>query len=142
MKKTTLAVAGKCDSVSRIGAWGCILTINQRLRTELMGVEHDTTSNAVLLTGMIESLRKVNEPSTIMVFTDSTYLKGGLRKSCKTSDLPLARNDAMPIANAALWEKLGSLLAIHRIETYPIHAHMKRDAARLARAAFDRRSED
>ena len=56
--------------------WACVLRYKEHIR-ELSGTESNTTNNRMELRGVIEGLKALKELCTVVVRTDSAYVKMG-----------------------------------------------------------------
>ena len=74
--KLQIYTDGACSGNPGIGGWGAVL-INRNTGEEkyLSGAENVTTNNKMELTATIESLKSINKPSEIELYTDSQYVK-------------------------------------------------------------------
>lgn len=106
MKAIELFTDGACRGNPGPGGWGALLCYGDKER-ELYGAEPDTTNNRMELSAAIEGLGALNEPCTVRLVTDSTYVMKGItewlpnwkRRGWKTAA-------KKPVANADLWQRL------------------------------------
>ena len=77
--KLKIYTDGACSGNPGIGGWGAVL-INANTGEEkyLSGAENVTTNNKMELTATIESLKSINKPSEIELYTDSQYVNNGI----------------------------------------------------------------
>jgi ribonuclease HI len=128
---------GACSGNPGPGGWGAILTYGHH-RKELSGGEGYTTNNRMELMAAIMVLETLNRPSTLIIHTDSQYVKGGItgwihgwkRNGWKTAD-------KKPVKNEDLWQRLDGALARHNVEWRWVKGHagnpMNERADELAR---------
>lgn len=126
MREIRIYTDGACDPNPGIGGWAAILIDPATgAREEITGGERESTNNRMELTAVIEALTKLTEPHTVMLVTDSEYvknaftqnwLKGWVAKGWKTA----ARQ---PVKNQDLWQKLLVLTAAHHIEWKWVRGH-------------------
>jgi ribonuclease HI len=128
---------GACSGNPGPGGWGAILTYGHH-RKELAGGEAHTTNNRMELMAAIMVLEALNRPSTLVIHTDSQYVKGGItgwihgwkRNGWKTAD-------KKPVKNEDLWQRLDGALARHSVEWRWVKGHagnpMNERADELAR---------
>lgn len=91
---------------------------------ELKGGEPDTTNNRMELMAAISALEALTRPSTIVIVTDSNYVKNGVtqwihgwkRNGWKTAD-------KKPVKNVELWQRLDAAQATHSVEWRWIKGH-------------------
>jgi ribonuclease HI len=114
---------GACSGNPGPGGWGAILTYGHH-RKELSGGEAHTTNNRMELMAAIVSLETLKRPSTLVLYTDSQYVKGGItgwihgwkRNGWKTSD-------KKPVKNEDLWQRLDAAIAQHNVEWRWVKGH-------------------
>ena len=69
---------GGCRGNPGNGAWGCHLICPDKTILESAGSEKRTTNNKMELTAVIEGLRMIPNGSTVVIYTDSNYVKNGI----------------------------------------------------------------
>ncbi|MEX0808336.1 MAG: ribonuclease HI [Dongiaceae bacterium] len=114
---------GACRGNPGPGGWAAILRAGDHEK-ELAGAEILTTNNRMEMTAAIMALDALKKPSTVRLYTDSTYLKDGItkwiagwkRKGWKTAD-------RKPVKNIDLWQRLEVAVAPHRIEWHWVRGH-------------------
>jgi ribonuclease HI len=119
---------GACSGNPGPGGWGALLiardgdtTLRER---ELSGGEPLTTNNRMELMAAIQALEALERPATIIVVTDSAYVKNGVttwihgwkRNGWRTAD-------GKPVKNAELWQRLDTAQARHRVDWRWIKGH-------------------
>lgn len=68
---------GACKGNPGPGGWGAWLVSGSQER-ELSGGEAKTTNNRMELTAVIEGLTALKKPSSVVLFTDSQYVRQGM----------------------------------------------------------------
>lgn len=133
---------GACSGNPGPGGWGCVLRWRGNER-ELSGAELQTTNNRMELTAAIRGLEALKRPSSVRLTTDSQYLvkgvtewlPGWVRRGWKTSS-------GGGVLNRDLWERIGELSRIHRIQWVWVRGHAghpeNERCDRLAREAIAR----
>jgi len=119
----TIATDGACKGNPGPGGWGAILRYGSTER-ELSGGESETTNNRMELTAAIMALEALTRPCSVILSTDSTYVRDGItrwifgwkRNGWKTA----ARK---PVANADLWQRLDTAASRHSIEWRWVRGH-------------------
>ncbi|WP_045391888.1 ribonuclease HI [Falsirhodobacter sp. alg1] len=119
---------GACSGNPGPGGWGVLMlakdgetVIKQRT---LNGGEAHTTNNRMELLAAISALEALSRPSTLIIVTDSAYVKNGVttwihgwkRNGWKTAD-------RKPVKNADLWQRLDGAQARHKVEWRWIKGH-------------------
>ncbi|MCL2068860.1 MAG: ribonuclease HI [Oscillospiraceae bacterium] len=124
MKKVTLYSDGACSGNPGPGGWGCILRYGSHVR-ELSGGEAMSTNNRMELTAVIEGLNALKEPCEALVISDSRYVVDAVEKGWARSwkRNGWVKSDKKPALNADLWERLLSLLDVHRVSFKWIRGH-------------------
>ena len=131
---------GACSGNPGPGGWGALLRYNGTTR-ELSGAEPETTNNRMELQAAIAALSALKRPCTVILTTDSQYVKGGItgwifgwkRNGWKTAD-------KTPVKNIDLWQALDEAVQRHHVEWRWIKGHAghaeNERADELARAAI------
>jgi ribonuclease HI len=130
---------GGCKPNPGPGGWSAILKFRDTVR-ELSGAEAETTNNRMELTAAAEALAALKRPCSIILHTDSEYLKNGItrwhtgwvRKNWRT-----AAGD--PVKNMDLWRRILEAAKPHSIDWRWVRGHsgnvMNERADELATAA-------
>jgi len=114
---------GACRGNPGPGGWGAWLKSDQHEK-KLHGGEPNTTNNRMELTAAIQALKSLKSPSTVHLYTDSTYVKNGI-----TSWLPNWKRNGWktaarkPVKNADLWQQLDAECQPHQIEWRWVKGH-------------------
>lgn len=131
---------GACSGNPGPGGWGVILSYKGKQK-ELSGGEAMTTNNRMELMGAIAALESLTRPCTVVLHTDSQYLRQGItawihgwkKNGWKTAD-------RKPVKNEELWKRLDAALKQHKIEWKWVKGHagdeMNERADELARAGM------
>ena len=114
---------GACSGNPGPGGWGAILRSGLRER-ELAGGEAATTNNRMELMAAISALEALKRPATVILYTDSIYLKDGItrwlaqwkKRGWKTAD-------KKPVKNVDLWQRLEAVAAPHQIDWQWVKGH-------------------
>ena len=119
---------GACSGNPGPGGWGVLMRAldgaNVVKQRELQGGEAATTNNRMELMAAISALETLTRPSTIVIVTDSNYVKNGVtqwihgwkRNGWKTAD-------RKPVKNVELWQRLDAAQATHTVEWRWIKGH-------------------
>lgn len=114
---------GACKGNPGPGGWGALLRCGEHEKT-LHGGESNTTNNRMELMAVIQSLRALTRPCSVVIHTDSQYVQKGIsewilnwkRRGWKTAD-------KKPVKNADLWQMLDEECARHRMEWRWVRGH-------------------
>lgn len=123
MKTVEIFSDGACRGNPGPGGWGVLLRYGKNERS-LCGAEQDTTNNRMELTAALEGLKSLKEPCSVILTTDSQYLRKGITewiiswkaKGWKTS----ARQ---PVKNQDLWQAIDEVAQQHNIEWRWVKGH-------------------
>lgn len=118
-----ISTDGACLGNPGPGGWGAVLRY-KGTEKEISGSAPDTTNNKMELQAAIEGLAALKRPSTVILYTDSSYVRNGImkwvagwqRNGWKTA----ARQ---PVKNADLWQALIEAAKPHRIEWIWVKGH-------------------
>ena len=114
---------GACSGNPGPGGWGAVLRAGGQER-EICGGQAATTNNRMEMMAAISALEALKRPSTVRLYTDSSYLKDGITrwlpqwKKCgwKTAD-------RKPVKNVDLWQRLEAAVAAHKIDWFWVRGH-------------------
>ena len=114
---------GACKGNPGPGGWGAILIYGEHTK-ELKGYSPKSTNNIMELTAVIEALKDLSRPCSIILTTDSNYVKDGItkwihnwkKKGWKTSN----KKD---VKNKELWQKLDHESSRHQITWEWVKGH-------------------
>lgn len=115
---------GACSGNPGPGGWGAVLRYGAHEK-ELYGGEPEmTTNNRMELTAPIRALESLTRPSTVRIYTDSTYVRNGILSWIAN----WKRNGWMtsakqPVKNADLWRQLDEAAAKHDVEWHWVKGH-------------------
>jgi ribonuclease HI len=128
---------GACSGNPGPGGWGAILKFGDATK-ELAGGERDTTNNRMELMAAISALDSLTRPCEIDLYTDSSYVRGGITqwlKGWKKNGWKTA--DKKPVKNVELWQRLHESAKRHTIVWHWVKGHagdpMNERADELAR---------
>ncbi len=114
---------GACRGNPGPGGWGVLLRYNGHEK-HLYGGEQQTTNNRMELTAVIEGLNSLNRQCSVLVTTDSTYVKDGItqwienwkKRNWKTAS-------KKPVKNQDLWQALDEAVQQHQVEWAWVKGH-------------------
>ncbi|MGI9421882.1 MAG: ribonuclease HI [Hyphomicrobiaceae bacterium] len=121
--EVTIYTDGACSGNPGPGGWGVIL-ISGPHRKELCGGEPETTNNRMELMAAIAALEALKRPSSVTLYTDSTYVRDGITKWIvgwrRNGWRTAARK---PVKNAELWQRLDTAQQRHEIDWRWVKGH-------------------
>jgi len=114
---------GACRGNPGPGGWGAVLRYRGKTK-HLYAGEAETTNNRMELTAAIAALNELKRPCTVVITTDSQYVKKGIsewihnwkRNGWRTSN-------KRPVKNADLWQALEQALASHEVTWEWVKGH-------------------
>ncbi|OPX10712.1 ribonuclease HI [Gordonia sp. i37] len=118
-----ISTDGACLGNPGPGGWGAVLRY-KGTEKEISGSAPDTTNNKMELQAAIEGLAALKRPSTVILYTDSSYVRNGImkwvagwqRNGWKTAD-------KKPVKNADLWKRLIDEGKRHQVEWRWVKGH-------------------
>ena len=119
----TIYTDGACSGNPGPGGWGALMLWRDEER-ELCGGEEETTNNRMELLAAIRALQSLKRPSTVVLHTDSVYLKDGV-----TSWMPRWKTNGWktaakkPVKNVDLWHEIDEAIARHTIDWRWVKGH-------------------
>jgi len=121
MKKVTIYTDGACRGNPGPGGYGVILAYGAA-RRELSGGEALTTNNRMELLAAIVGLTALREPCEVTLYSDSRYLVDAINEGWARS-WQRTNWKGGKAKNPDLWEKLLSLLDVHRVTFVWVRGH-------------------
>ena len=121
--KVYLYTDGACKGNPGPGGWGALLRYGAKEK-EMWGGEDATTNNRMELTAAIEGLKALTRPCSVVLTTDSQYVKQGIndwlagwkKRGWKTTS-------RQPVKNQDLWQALDKECQRHEIEWHWVKGH-------------------
>ena len=114
---------GGCKPNPGPGGWSAILRFGGAER-ELSGAEAATTNNRMELTAAAEALEALTRPCTVVLHTDSEYLRNGITRWTTGWVRRRWRNAAGdPVANIDLWQRILAAAQRHEIDWRWVRGH-------------------
>ncbi|WP_417685426.1 ribonuclease HI [Roseibium sp.] len=121
--RVTIFTDGACSGNPGPGGWGVILRFGEHEK-ELCGGEAATTNNRMELTAAIEALNALKRPCSVDLYTDSTYVRSGIKEwmfAWKKKNWKTAANK--PVKNAELWQALDEARKRHDVTWHWVKGH-------------------
>ncbi|MGB0360132.1 MAG: ribonuclease HI [Endozoicomonas sp.] len=114
---------GACKGNPGPGGWGVLLRYG-KIEKEFYGGDTETTNNRMELMAAIEGLKVLKRPCSVILTTDSQYVRKGItewlagwkRKHWKTAA-------GQPVKNQDLWQMLDEQSQRHSIEWRWVRGH-------------------
>jgi ribonuclease HI len=123
--RVTVYTDGACKGNPGRGGWGAWLTTEGHEK-ELFGGELLTTNNRMELTAVIESLASLKRTCSVVIYTDSEYVRKGITEWIHGWKARGWRTAAKaPVKNVDLWQRLDALVATggHTIDWCWVKGH-------------------
>ena len=118
-----ISTDGACLGNPGPGGWGAVLRY-KGTEKRISGSEPDTTNNQMELTAAIEGLAALTRPSTVIIYTDSTYVRNGIMKWVNGWQANgWKTKDRKPVKNADLWRRLVEEEKRHQVEWRWVKGH-------------------
>jgi ribonuclease HI len=114
---------GACRGNPGPGGWGALLIYGKR-RKLMHGGERETTNNRMELTAAIKALNALQDPSNVILHTDSKYVMGGINDwmpNWKKRGWKTAAKKA--VKNQDLWQALDEAAGRHDIDWRWVKGH-------------------
>jgi len=121
--KVQIFTDGACKGNPGPGGWGAILIYGEHTK-ELKGYSPKSTNNIMELTAVIEALKDLSRPCSIILTTDSNYVKDGITKwihNWKKKDWKTSNKK--DVKNKELWQKLDHESSRHQITWEWVKGH-------------------
>ncbi len=115
---------GGCKPNPGPGGWGAVLRYGSHVRELCGGERESTTNNRMELRAPIMALETLNRPSTVHLFTDSSYVRGGITSWMTGWERNGWRTSAkQPVKNVDLWKRLKQACERHEVEWFWVKGH-------------------
>nr|WP_040509432.1 ribonuclease HI [Gordonia soli] len=118
-----ISTDGACLGNPGPGGWGAVLRYRGKEK-EISGSDPQTTNNKMELTAAIEALAALNRPSTVILYTDSSYVRNGIMKwVAGWQSNGWQTRDKKPVKNVDLWQRLLEEEKRHTVEWRWVKGH-------------------
>ncbi len=118
-----ISTDGACLGNPGPGGWGAVLRY-KGTEKQLSGAETDTTNNRMELQAAIEALAALTRPSTVILYTDSVYVRDGITKWVAGWQRNGWKTAAKkPVKNVELWQRLVLEQQRHTVEWRWVKGH-------------------
>jgi len=141
MKRVEIYTDGGCwnHEPTKPGAWAVILyykverievdgfkrtLANKTARKEISGYAEQTTNNKMELNAAIMGLKKLKEPCSVTLYTDSTYVVKGITEWINVwQKNGWQTSQKKPVRNRVLWKELNELTERHEVKWEWVKGH-------------------
>ena len=124
MKHVDIYTDGACRGNPGKGGFGAIL-VYEGHEKEISGGEKETTNNRMELMAAITALEQLKEPCEVTLTSDSKYMIDSITLGWAASwkSRGWKKADKSPALNPDLWERLLTLLDIHKVSFVWVRGH-------------------
>jgi ribonuclease HI len=124
---------GACSGNPGPGGWAAVIFDNSKKQQTISGKVKDTTNNRMELLAPIMALGKIKPKSSVVIFTDSTYVKNGITDWIKKWEKNGWKSaNKKPVKNKDLWIKLSDLCEKNKIAWKWVKGHSNNKYNNLA----------
>jgi ribonuclease HI len=114
---------GACSGNPGPGGWGVLLHWGPHEK-EMCGGEPQTTNNRMELMAAIMALESLKRPCSVIVHTDSQYVRQGITSWIHGwKKKGWRKADDKPVLNADLWQRLDAASGRHQVEWRWVKGH-------------------
>ena len=115
---------GACSGNPGPGGWGAVIFDQKDNQKNISGSEKDTTNNRMELIAAISCLESLEKPTTLTLFTDSNYVKGGITEWMKTwKKNEWKTTGKKSVKNVDLWKRLDKARQKHNVTWKWVKGH-------------------
>lgn len=110
---------GSCRGNPGPGGWAAILLYKGKTkehRKEISGHEKHTTNNKMELTAVVEGLNALKRACIVEVFTDSKYIRDGIKWMERWKVNGWKTSSGRPVKNKSLWLQIIRAMKEHQIQ--------------------------
>jgi len=123
VKEVRIFTDGACKGNPGPGGWGAVLYYREQQK-QIFGGEKVTTNNRMELMAAIQALAILNHPCTVILTTDSQYVRKGISQWIKGWKRNGWKTSAKkPVKNADLWQMLDQHSQQHNIDWRWVKGH-------------------
>ena len=110
---------GSCRGNPGPGGWAAVLLWKgktQEYRKEISGYDKHTTNNKMELAAVVEGLNVLKRPCIVEVFTDSKYVRDGIKWMQKWRINGWKTSSNRPVKNKSLWLQVINAMKEHQVQ--------------------------
>lgn len=122
-ERVELYTDGACKGNPGPGGWGALARF-KGVEKEFFGGEKNTTNNRMELMAVIEGLKSLTRSCSVLITTDSQYVKNGITSwihNWKKNGWKTAAKK--PVKNVDLWQALDTEVAKHQVDWAWVKGH-------------------
>jgi len=122
-EKVIVYTDGSCDPNPGPGGWAAII-IDEGREMLLKGSEKNSTNNRMELTAALEALKSIDPQKSILIYTDSQYLKNGVESWLKDWQARNWKRKGGQLMNVDLWKEMAAQIDKRKISWKWIRGHV------------------
>lgn len=124
MKEVIIYTDGACSYNPGPGGWAAVL-IYKGNEKRISGFEPDTTNNRMELSAVLEALKALKEPCSVVVHTDSAYIHNAFERGWIDKWLSNGWKNAskQPVENQDLWKAILQAAQNHKVSYKKVKGH-------------------
>lgn len=123
MSQIEIFTDGACRGNPGPGGWGALLRSGKHYK-EIYGGEKETTNNRMELTAAIKALAAIKKSSTVILTTDSQYVRKGITEWLEGWKAKGWKNSQKkPVKNVDLWQALDEQSNRHQVDWRWVKGH-------------------
>ncbi len=124
MKEVIIYTDGACSHNPGPGGWAAVL-IYKGNEKKISGFEPDTTNNRMELSAVLEALKALKEPCSVIVHTDSAYIHNAFERGWIDKWLSNGWKNAskQPVENQDLWKEILQAAQNHKVSYKKVKGH-------------------
>lgn len=124
MKEVIIYTDGACSYNPGPGGWAAVL-IYKGKEKRISGYEPETTNNRMELSAVLEALKALKEPCSVIVHTDSAYIHNAFERGWIDKWLSNGWKNAskQPVENQDLWKAILQASQDHKVKYKKVKGH-------------------
>ncbi|MCL8025151.1 ribonuclease HI [Nocardioides bruguierae] len=120
----TVHTDGSCAPNPGPGGWGALLRQGSHVKELCGGEPGTTTNNRMELMAPIMALRALKRPCRVEIYTDSSYVRGGITSWMRSWKKNGWKTSAkQPVKNEDLWRELDEECGRHEVNWHWVKGH-------------------
>ena len=124
MKEVIIYTDGACSYNPGPGGWAAVL-IYKGNEKRISGFEPETTNNRMELSAVLEALKALKDPCSVVVHTDSAYIHNAFERGWIDKWLSNGWKNAskQPVENQDLWKAILQAAKDHKVSYKKVKGH-------------------